>query len=90
MIKLTEQFTAQQVRLMQNGAEKLISYINEQIIESAGQGNFETFIYAGRNPVLDYSDTWAIAQPVGRYFESRGFKVTLEPQSGFRINWQEK
>lgn len=88
MIEPSENFTAEQIRLLQTKAAGFITFLNTKIVESASAGDQQLYVKTN-NEVLDYDQTFGVIMPVKKVFESRGFEFTMNGQSGFTISWGE-
>lgn len=88
MIEPSENFTAEQIRLLQGKSYKFIEYLNTKIVAAASEGDKCIYIKT-ENEILSYSETHDIIMALKKHFQTRGFDLTIECQSGFTISWGE-
>lgn len=90
MLKTSDNFSANEIRFLQNEATQFIQDTNAQIIEAAKIGKSEIRVLKWDDKTQRYF-TWTVAQlAIMAHFEHRGFTVIMEGMGSMTISWQEK
>lgn len=89
MLQPSENFTADQIRFLQNEAAEWIRHANQKIIEAANEGKSEASIdITGRNPLGN--KYYYAPDALIEHFKSRGFGHIWNGQSSVIFTWTVK
>lgn len=88
MLQPTENFTADQIRFLQNEATEWINYVNEKIIEAASEGKNEVYIDIHAHPIG--KKYWEAPGVLIDHFKKRGFAHQYNGQCTTIFKWEKE
>jgi hypothetical protein len=88
MLHPSDNFTADQIRFLQNEADEWIGKANRLIIEAANEGKSEVYIPIYENGSNRHNGYYNAPDALQAHFRQRGFNVTPNGQSSILVDWK--
>lgn len=88
MLQPFENFTANEIRFLQNEATDWIEKANKLIIEAANAGKNEVYIPFYDNGSKEHNGYYNAPFALQAHFKQRGFTVKPNGQSSIIISWE--
>lgn len=86
MLQPSENFTADQIRFLQNEATEWIKHVNDKIIEAASAGKSEVYIDINAHPIG--KKYWEAPNALIEHFKKRGFSHQFNGQCTTIFKWE--
>lgn len=87
MLEPSENFSADQIRFLQNEATEWIQHVNKKIIEAANDGKNEAYIDIRRTEGNIGQQFYKAATALIEHFKNRGFEYEPNGQSFLVFKW---